>query len=545
MKKITTFLCVFMFTFFGFAQGHETFDNANPDGENNTAYEDGSFTGQDGIEWSYKQARFDNEAEVEEDNQGIMLGKDRDPQAELKSETISNGIGTLKFSYLQPYGTTANLEVYVNDDLVYTAESEEENEIYTTEDIEINIEGDFELKFLNPDGAGQVNIDDIIWTATGDAPALSITSPSNGSSYSPGEMPSVSFNISNFDVADDSTGDGYVQYQIDEEDFENLYSTASFELEGLETGEHSLTMQLVDNAGDDLDPEVSKTVEFTILGITTVNSIQELREADLEEYYTLSAEAVLTYQQDFRNQKYIQDETAAILIDDDDGVMDEAYDRYDGISNITGKLNENNGIMQFQPTEAGEITSSENEITPVVLTIEELNGNPEIYESQLIAINDVDFEDADGSENFETGENYDISDPSGVSIMRTNFFDADYIGDVIPEGTQGALVGLAAHFSGDGQIFVRDSDDFVDENLSVDNFTDTDIKLYPNPTSANLNIQLEGKAQVEIYSLLGQRVISQTIDGNSSIAVEHLNSGVYLIKITQENYEATQKLVIE
>src|SRR5699024_3032544 len=55
--------------------------------------------------------------------------------------------------------------------LVYTATSDsQEEEALVTDDIVVDVGGDFVLKFSNPSG-GQVSIDDVIWTAYDDFPS--------------------------------------------------------------------------------------------------------------------------------------------------------------------------------------------------------------------------------------------------------------------------------------------------------------------------------------------------------------------------------------
>src|SRR5699024_6027820 len=158
MRNFTAFLLVVFLCFIGFSQGDETFDNFDYGG---SSYQDGSFEGQDGSTWEYVQSRGDTDI----NGSALMLGRNRTPDAELTSGTISGGIGTLQFSYMQAFTNDVEMEVYVNGDLVYTATTDnEQNDIITTEEIEVNVDGDFTLKFSNPDGA-QVVIDDIIWTA--------------------------------------------------------------------------------------------------------------------------------------------------------------------------------------------------------------------------------------------------------------------------------------------------------------------------------------------------------------------------------------------
>src|SRR5690625_3910853 len=548
MKK-NTFLSLILIAFLGltgFAQGHETFDNVNLSG---TSYGSGTFQGQDGSTWTYVRARGDFEITGQAITLG-RIGKD-DPEAYVESGTIANGIGTLKFSYMQAFGTNVNLKVYVNETLVHTATTDnQKEEVFTTDNIEVNIGGDVVIKFDNPDG-GQVTIDDVIWTAMGDAPTLTITSPTDGAELSPLETPTIEFNVANFDISTSATagdGDGYIQYQVGQDAFEDHFSTDAIVLTDLDAGEHAVTLQLVDNNGDVLTPEVNSAVTFTVNEITEVNNIDALRTSDLGGYYTLTEEVVLTYQQNFRGQKYIQDATGAILIDDNDGVLTKAYNQYDGITGISGKLQEHNGLKQFVPIiDADDATSTDNSVDIVVLSISDYMANPTDYESQIIAFENVHFTDADGTETFATGTNYDISDGSNSSIMRTNFYDADYIGEIIPEGTLPAISGIAAHFNGDGQIFPRDMNDLDGTTLSIKEFeTATSIDIYPNPATDRFYVNVNSNAQVEVFSIIGKKVVhTQVADQNTPVSIQNLKSGVYIIKVTQDGATTTKKLIIK
>ena len=58
------------------------------------------------------------------------------------------------------------------------------------------------------------------------------------------------------------------------------------------------------------------------------------------------------------------------------------------------------------------------------------------------------------------------------------------------------------------------------------------LKLYPNPTTGVLNIQGEGIVSVEVYNTVGQRVMTQVVDGNSTqLNTESLNNGIYFLRI--------------
>lgn len=73
------------------------------------------------------------------------------------------------------------------------------------------------------------------------------------------------------------------------------------------------------------------------------------------------------------------------------------------------------------------------------------------------------------------------------------------------------------------------------------------LSVYPNPVvNGNLYITSDNAAPkaVAIYDVLGKVVVRATVDGQP-INVSGLNSGVYIVKITEEGKTATRKLVIK
>ncbi len=161
MKKLMLFTTVLMMVAAGtvFGQGLETFDNLTITG---TSYQDGTFLGQDGSTWTFWQCRGD----VEITGKAIMLGRNRTPQAEVFSGTISGGIGELNFNYMQAFGTNVNLNVEINGIVVGNVTSSgQQNVILNSGIIVVNVEGDFVIRFINANnGDGQVVIDDVEWT---------------------------------------------------------------------------------------------------------------------------------------------------------------------------------------------------------------------------------------------------------------------------------------------------------------------------------------------------------------------------------------------
>lgn len=88
--------------------------------------------------------------------------------------------------------------------------------------------------------------------------------------------------------------------------------------------------------------------------------------------------------------------------------------------------------------------------------------------------------------------------------------------------------------------------------LSVSSFdTEIALKIYPNPATSFLNINLSdnqnfGKISVKIYSILGQVVKTVSIDNSISkkrISVDELPKGVYMLRVQNENRDYTGKFI--
>lgn len=185
---------------------------------------------------------------------------------------------------------------------------------------------------------------------------------------------------------------------------------------------------------DGMNPSAIASATYTFIVVTQVATIAELRANPTGvNIYHLTGEAVMTFKQTFRNQKYIQDATAGILIDDLGGKITTVYNVGDGITGIKGTLAEFGGMLQFTPIEdPGPASSTGNTVTPQEITFAEFNTNFENYESELVKINGVTFTNA--GQNFVNGMVYPMTDASAKASanFRATFFDVNYIGTQIP-----------------------------------------------------------------------------------------------------------------
>jgi len=84
----------------------------------------------------------------------------------------------------------------------------------------------------------------------------------------------------------------------------------------------------------------------------------------------------------------------------------------------------------------------------------------------------------------------------------------------------------------------------------IENNGNISVSLVPNPTTGITNLSVTGinkPADITIYSLLGQLMYADKINGNttSRIDLSHLPKGVYLVRIFNEETNSLRKLVIQ
>lgn len=384
------------------------------------------------------------------------------------------------------------------------------------------------------------------------APSLVISSPSNNAIFNP-ETTSVNIaiSVSNFVVGNPGAGiDGHIHYSVNGGTTVMKYDTTPITLSGLTPGNYSIAMQLVDNNHNALNPTVNANVNFTIASYIVVNNIAEMRQDvsgnGLGRYYQINSNPVITYTRTNRNQKYIQDASAAVLIDDNTpapGIITTPMVIGDAIAGLKGFTTSFLGGLQFTPLTNATVASSGNTVTPQVVTINELNSNLDAYESELVRVNNLTFTDAGST--FAVNTNYNVTNNSETLVFRTLFGEANYITQTIPSGEQD-IVAIVARNNALAQIVARNLSDITLDVTSFDAISG--LKMYPNPAKNGQTLFITSDSSVEknvaIYNVLGRKVLEATTQQNT-INTNGLTTGVYMVKITEEGKTSTRKLVIQ
>jgi len=278
---------------------------------------------------------------------------------------------------------------------------------------------------------------------------------------------------------------------------------------------------------------------------STVNTIAELRAGTIGNDYTLNGEAVVTFVQGFRNQKFIEDGTAAILIDDNSAIISSALVAGDGITGLTGTLDEFGGMMQFRPTMNISASSTGNAIVAQSVLASDLNANPNNYESEYVRIFEYAVIDAATNPTWIVGTEYQMLTQSGNYTFRTSFYDADYIDADVPTSDTTVVAGIITERN-DGSYYItaRSLSDFAND-LGANENTIQGFVMTPNP--ANTFIQVKGASNspmsLQIFDILGKQVLAA--ENTNRVNIQSLTAGMYIVKAVQNGAITTTKLIVE
>jgi hypothetical protein len=82
--------------------------------------------------------------------------------------------------------------------------------------------------------------------------------------------------------------------------------------------------------------------------------------------------------------------------------------------------------------------------------------------------------------------------------------------------------------------------------LSADDFSKNKFKLYPNPATSKIIIELPlnlNEASFQLYTVLGELVFDSFIKNRFSVNVKHLKSGFYIAKIQGKGEVQSYKII--
>jgi len=446
MKKIT-FLSVILFAFISLSFGQNRANHFVESFENPDSWS-GYTTGTvhfDSGDWEFVAVYPETAGDSQDGSKACRINDDV-ANASITSPSV-NTIGTVSFYYHRPFSGSGSftLQKSVGGGAFVVLSTVDFAAVTspTLYSFDVNdASNDIVIRIENDDNTAHLTIDYVTITDFGGVPSVA----------APTFSPAAGTYTSAQDITISTTEAGAtIYYTTDGSDPDNTSTTYVAPVNIAAT----TTLKAIAYAAGMTESSVSTAEYIFPVDIADIATLR--MQAEDGTVYNLTGEAFLTFQQSYRNKKYIQDGTAGIEIDDSPGAITTSYTIGDGITGIIGTLNTYNGMLQFQPSfDPGAATSTGNTINPTILTATEFVNDFESYEGQLVHVDNLMFADAG---NFSNGQTYGTSDPySNTMNFRTSFYSVDYIGTAIPSQRVG-ITGIANMNSNNPYLTARDAAD--------------------------------------------------------------------------------------
>jgi len=478
----------------------ETFTNSNaPTG----SYGDGNFIGDNSVTWTYIQSRDDEGYVIT--GTGLML---RNTSSKLTSSTVTGGIGDFTCSLKKAFTGTGNrqVELFINGASYGTSIAWDNTTVQTFTVPNINITGGIIVEIRNTT-AYQVVIDDLSWTC--------YASPDTQTPTAIVDLAASNTTSTTTDLAWSASTDnvGVTSYEVFKDGvFLASTVTNAYNVTGLTAStSYNFTVYAKDAAGN------TSTVSNTA-SVTTTTASSVINELFISEYVEGSG-----------NNKAIE------------------------IANFTGvPVDLSNYSIKKQINGAG-------------------NWGDELILSGTLNTSDV----------YVIGNSSAVSAVTSVSNI-TVVAPIDFNGnDPIGLFKNGVLIDIVGVFDGGSVDFAKDVtkrrigtitspnttytlsewDDFAIDTfsdlgvysvtLSVYEFIPNLFSVYPNPATAHkVTILVEDNIEIntiQFYNLLGQQIISiqQPKIIQNRIEIQNIPTGMYVVKIANENSYSIKRLIVQ
>jgi hypothetical protein len=245
--------------------------------------------------------------------------------------------------------------------------------------------------------------------------------------------------------------------------------------------------------------------------------------------------------------KYIQDETAAIMVFDRNNAILKEVETGDKITNLSGTLTNFYGMLELIPTKECNIVDVSQTVPVTTISVSQLddkNDNP--IQAKLIKVNDVTFTQTGV---FEQGKYYNLKQNDVIyeDVVYNQNYSAPYINKTIP--TYLVSVTGVCNFIATTGMENRNRIIILDNGfVNISDINQSLIQLAPNPANSFVNIVTGSDMKLEIYSAIGNVVATERLsEGKNTISISNYPAGIYLMKLIDvtNGQSFVQKLVIQ
>jgi hypothetical protein len=426
---------------------------------------------------------------------------------------------------------------------------------------------DFGLRFYDSAGfaGSSVMYIDNFRIVAQSTPSLAISSPTDGDILFSQDV-DVAFSVQNFNVATPSTGDGYIVYNLDGAANIDKFNTTDISFTGLSFGNHTVTMELVDNTGASLSPTVISIVSFTISQVQLLPFTDSFNYTDGEflgnqpawtNYFTGDDVVIstnnLSYStlNGFGNAASFDGAGADPVIDFtpiNSGTLYTSFmlriDAFDAttadgyfatLRNDAGSYESRLWISPLSPTTYSIGVSNGGTLTQIATATHNLG------DTVFVVFNyDVDNDVVNAWVNPALGTAEPAADITEASTSTGNTFNQFLLRQDSTTETPTLIF--------DELRIATTWADVTPSTLSTDSFATNDkFSVYPNPVNngiVTIKSNSNSAINVTVFDILGKQVLKSNVS-NNTLNVSTLKSGVYILNINQNNSSITKKLVIK
>jgi len=384
-------------------------------------------------------------------------------------------------------------------------------------------------------------------------PSLLINSPAEGSTLLV-DYTDVTFLVQNFDVATAGLGDGHIHYTVDGGGTVMKYDTDPISLTGLSDGAHTVYMELVDDSHTPIAPAVNATVNFNTNNITQTLPIWEsfsYADGSLDgngwlsfggaagDLLVSSGQAVLQMGGGSEDISLVFTPVSGSLYYGLDFSVDDLGAPYTGTDNEyfahfkTDGFDYSARLDIVPPTGGGDFSvgiSSDQSSADTVWATDLTYGTT-----------------------YRVIVKYDqVTNQAQLWIDASVEGDTSILGNDQPDPGD-SVSQFAFRQSGSSQSEtirvdkLRVSTTFNAVVLEVNDNQIENFRFSPNPTSlgyVNISSRSQTAMKVNVFDVLGKQVINATV-ANNRLDVSSLNTGIYIMRVSQDDATTTKKLVIQ
>ncbi len=234
---------------------------------------------------------------------------------------------------------------------------------------------------------------------------------------------------------------------------------------------------------------------------------------------------------------YFQDATGGVLSYESKpalaNIITPDYAVGSAVSGYSGTLTEYGKLLEFVPTVAPVASSTGNALIPVELTIAQAKSMKEKYESMLVCVKGLSKSLSNTATVWAVAKaNYNFGIGSDSIVLRTNYTLMDYMdGTTAISAGPTNYAGLLIEYNGAVQIVPRTKTDLGYAGPTT-NLSQPNIAASIYGTNGMLNVKTTQGQVVEVYNMMGQRILKATTTEGVNTFLLGKNQ-LYMVKVNK------------